>query len=102
LSGAAAHFRWSGDDLLLDLKGKPGARRDAFGRLVQGRLTMHIAAVAADGRATAHLLGFLARAFGVPRSGVELVYGQASVLKRVRVHAPRLLPPEAGVTPRRS
>jgi uncharacterized protein (TIGR00251 family) len=102
LNETGAHFRWAGDDLLLDLKGKPGARRDAFGRVMQGRLSVHIAAVAADGQATARLLAFLAEAFGVPRSAVELVYGQASVHKQVRVRSPRRLPPAAGVTPHRS
>jgi uncharacterized protein (TIGR00251 family) len=97
-----AHFRWEGEDLLLSLKGKPGARREAFGRVMQGRLAVHVAAVAADGRATARLLEFLAQAFGVPKSAVELLYGPASVNKQVRVHAPQRLPPQACVTPRRS
>ena len=95
----APHFRWVGADLLLDIQGKPGARRDAFGRIAGGRLALQVAAVAEGGKATARLLAFLAEEFGVAKSAVELVYGLASVKKQVRIHAPRRLPPQAGVTP---
>jgi uncharacterized protein (TIGR00251 family) len=97
--GEPAHYRWVGEDLLLEIQGKPGARRDAFGRIAGGRLAVQIAAVAEGGKATARLLGFLAEAFDVPKSAVEIVYGAASVKKQVRVRAPKRLPPEAGVTP---
>lgn len=95
---ARSHFRWDGDDLLLDLRGQPGARRDAFVRVAEGRLVVQIAAVAVDGKASARLLAFLAREFGVAKSAVELVYGLASVNKRVRVTAPVRLPDAAEVS----
>lgn len=97
----APHFRWVGDDLLLDIQGKPGARRDAFGRVAGGRLAVQVAAVAEGGKATARLLAFLAEEFGVAKSAVELVYGLASVKKQVRIRSPRQLPPQAQVTPPR-
>lgn len=96
------HYRWQGEDLWLELQGKPGARRDAFGRVMGGRLQVLIAAQPEDGRATARMIGFLAEAFGVPRSAVALRYGQASPKKGVTVHAPRRLPADAAVTPRSS
>lgn len=95
----APHFRWVGADLLLDIQGKPGARRDAFGRIAGGRLAVQVAAVAEGGKATARLLAFLAGEFGVAKSAVELVYGLASVKKQVLIRAPKKLPPQAGVTP---
>jgi len=97
--GDAPHYRWVGEDLLLEIQGKPGARRDAFGRIAGGRLAVQVAAVAEGGRATARMLGFLADAFDVPKSAVEIVYGAASVKKQVRIRAPRRLPPAAGVAP---
>jgi uncharacterized protein YggU (UPF0235/DUF167 family) len=96
------HYRWDGDVLQLELQGKPGARRDAFGRVMAGRLQVLIAAAPADGKATARMIAFLAEAFGVPRSAVELRYGLASPKKGVAVHAPTRLPAGAGVTPRSS
>ncbi len=101
-AGDAAHYRWDGDGLVLEILGKPGARRDGFVRVAGGRLSVRIAAVAEGGRATARLLAFLADEFGVARSAVELVAGAASPVKRVRVRAPALLPAGAGVRPRRS
>lgn len=97
---APQHWRWQGDDLLLDLQGKPGARRDAFGRVMAGRLQVHVAAAPEDGKATARLLAFLAAEFGVPRAAVELRYGLANPKKAVCIHAPTRLPAEAGVPPR--
>lgn len=98
------HYRWDGEDLLLDLRGKPGARVDRFGAVVEGRLIVQIAAVATDGKATTHLRAFVARAFGVPKSAIEVVYGLTSPLKRLRIKAPKTLPVEAavGVRPRNS
>ncbi len=96
------HFRWAGDALRLELQGKPGARRDAFGRVMAGRLQVHIAAAAEDGKATARLIAFLAEAFDVPRAAVELRYGLASPKKGVTVHSPKRLPADAGITPRNS
>lgn len=96
------HWRWDGDDLLLELQGKPGARRDAFGRVMAGRLQVQIAAAPEDGKATARLIAFLAGQFGVPRAAVELRYGLASPKKGVCIRAPRHLPAEAGIRPRSS
>jgi uncharacterized protein (TIGR00251 family) len=96
----APHWRWDGEDLVLELRAKPGARRDGFGRVAGGRLAVQVASVAEDGRANARLLAFLATAFGVAKSAVELAQGGASPLKRVRVRAPRSLPQAAGVSPR--
>jgi uncharacterized protein (TIGR00251 family) len=95
----APHWRWDGEDLVLELRAKPSARRDAFGRVAGGRLAVQVAAVAEDGRANARLLGFLAAEFGVAKSAVELVQGGANPLKRVRIRAPRNLPQAAGVPP---
>jgi uncharacterized protein (TIGR00251 family) len=97
---ARPHCRWHGADLLLEIQGKPGARRDAFGRVTGGRLAVQIAAVAEGGKATARLLAFLAEQFGVAKTAVELVYGQASPKKGVRVRAPKRLPPGAAIGPR--
>jgi uncharacterized protein (TIGR00251 family) len=95
----ASHYRWQGSDLWLELQGKPGARRDAFGRVMGGRLQVQIAAAPEDGKATARLIAFLAEAFDVPRAAVVLRYGLASPKKGVTVQGPRRMPPEAGIAP---
>lgn len=96
----APHWRWDGEDLRLEIQGKPGARRDAFGRVAGGRLAVQIAAVAEGGKANARLLRFLADAFGVAASAVEIVHGATSPKKQLRIRAPKRLPDAAGVGPR--
>lgn len=96
----APHWRWEGEDLWLELQGKPGARRDGFGRVMGGRLQVLVAAAPEDGKATARLLVFLAEQFGVARADVELRYGLASPKKGVCIRRPRALPADAAVGPR--
>ena len=91
-------YFWEGDVLLLDILAKPGARRDAIGPVHGNRLKIQVAATAESGRATWHMLGFLAAVFGVPRTAIEVVYGARSVRKRVRIRAPKKLP--AGICTR--
>lgn len=95
--GTAPHWHWEGERLHLSLLGKPGARRDAFGRVHDGRLQVQIACVPEDGRATERLLAFLAGQFGVARRSVTLLHGRTSARKAVSIEAPTRLPPEAGV-----
>ncbi|MDA8360829.1 MAG: DUF167 domain-containing protein [Gammaproteobacteria bacterium] len=91
-------YFWDGDVLVLDILGKPGARQDAIGRVQGNKLKIHVAATAESGRATRHMLGFLADAFGVSRTAIEVVFGARSVHKRVRIQSPRNLP--AGIRKR--
>ncbi len=88
----AAFYFWEGETLVLDILARPGARKDAIGAVQAGRLKVQIAATAESGRATRHLLIFLAETFGVPRAAVTLVFGERSARKRVRIMAPRILP----------
>jgi uncharacterized protein (TIGR00251 family) len=50
-----------------------------------GALRVRIAAPPVDSAANEELVRLLARAFGVPPSAVEIISGQASKIKRVRV-----------------
>ena len=99
-------YHWDGDTLVLSILGKPGAPRDAIGKLHGRELKVSVTATPEAGRATDHMLRFLAKEFGVAPRDVELVFGRESVHKQVRVRAPTRLPavfgdPTAGTTPRR-
>jgi uncharacterized protein (TIGR00251 family) len=91
-------WRWDGDDLVLELKIQPGARRDAFAGTLGDRQKVQIQAPATDGRANAHLVVWLAQQFGVSRRAVSIESGLASPLKRVRVAAPLSLPADISRT----
>ena len=96
-----AWYRWDGDDLVLRLRVQPRARRDELAGPRESSYRVRITAPPVDGRANAHLVGFLARVFGVARSAITLEAGETSREKRVRIRAPALTPIEGLQPPRR-
>lgn len=85
--------RREGDDVILVLHAQPGARESAFVGLHGDALKLRLAAPALEGRANRELCRFLAQAFGVPQASVQLLSGEGSRQKRVRITAPREWPP---------
>jgi hypothetical protein len=60
-------------------------RNQIVGAMADGTLKVRIAAAPEQGRANAELCAFLAEHYGVPRSAVTILSGQASARKRVRI-----------------
>jgi uncharacterized protein (TIGR00251 family) len=85
-------YRWENDDLLLTLRVQPKASKDEFAGPMEDAYKVRITAPPVDGKANDHLIRFLAKAFGVPRSRVALVAGTASRRKAVRIQSPQSLP----------
>ena len=93
-------FRWDGEDLILDCHLQPKASKDEFAGLHGERLKIRLTAPPVEGKANAHLLAFLAGAFGVAKSQVSLESGELNRQKRVRIRTPRKLPELPGLTAR--
>lgn len=89
--------RRDGDDLLLSIRVKPGARSDAILGPEADCIRIAIAAAPDRGRATARLLAFLADACDVPARNVVLLSGAFTPMKRVRIIAPRRIPDRFGL-----
>ena len=89
-----AWFRWDGEDLILDCHLQPKASKDEFAGLHGERLKIRLTAPPVEGKANAHLLAFLGKAFGVAKSQVTLESGELNRQKRVRIRAPQKLPAE--------
>ena len=89
-----AWFRWDGEDLVLDCHLQPKASKDEFAGLHGERLKIRLTAPPVEGKANAHLLAFLGKAFGVAKSLVVLESGELNRQKRVRIRAPQKLPAE--------
>ncbi|NLO80835.1 MAG: YggU family protein [Xanthomonadaceae bacterium] len=85
-------FEHQDGDLLLRLRIQPRAAKDEL-IWQDGRLRLRITAPPVDGKANAHLCAYLAKLFGVPRGQVELLSGETSRDKRVRIRKPRKFPP---------
>ncbi|MEO8024048.1 DUF167 family protein [Polaromonas sp.] len=85
-------FVWDGDVLVLNILGKPSASRDAIGKPKGTQLKVSVTAAPQAGKATDHMLRFLAPLFGVAVSDIEVVFGQENVNKQLRIRAPKKLP----------
>ena len=94
---AAGWYRWDGADLILQVRAQPRAGRDEWLEPRGDRIGVRIAAPPVEGKANDHLRQFLAGLFGVAKNRVTLLAGDSSRDKRLRVAAPRRLPP--GIEP---
>lgn len=90
-------YQWDGDDLILDCHLQPKASRDEFAGLHGERLKIRLTAPPVEGKANAHLLAFLGKAFGVAKSRVILESGELNRQKRVRILSPAKLPPSLSI-----
>lgn len=89
--------RWEGDELILRLRVQPKASKDAFaGPYGDDEYKVTLTAAPVDGKANAHLLKFVAKAFGLPRSRVTLESGAHSRSKCLRLKSPKQLPISMG------
>lgn len=84
---------WEGDTLVLNVLGTPGASRDAIGKPKGSQLRISVTTTPRWGRATDHMVRFLAQEFGVAASDIEVVFGRFNVNKQLRIKSPRNLPP---------
>ena len=91
-----SYFRWDGEDLILDCHLQPKASKDEFAGLHGERLKIRLTAPPVEGKANAQLQAFLAKAFGVAKSQVSLE-NELNRQKRLRIHAPKSLPPLPGL-----
>ena len=85
-------FAWDGDTLVVNILGKPSSKRDAIGKPLGTQLKVSVTASPEGGRATDHMLRFLAPLFGVTVAQIEVVFGQTNVNKQLRIKAPQKFP----------
>jgi uncharacterized protein (TIGR00251 family) len=85
-------FAWEDDVLVLNVLGKPSAARDAIGKPKGTQLKISVTAAPVNGKATDHMVRFLAPLFGVAVNDIEVVFGRENVNKQLRITAPKKLP----------
>ncbi len=83
---------WDGDVLVLNVLGTPSAKQDAIGKPKGKQLKISVTAAPVAGRATDHMVKFLAGIFGVSSKDIEVVFGRMNVNKQLRITAPKQLP----------
>jgi uncharacterized protein (TIGR00251 family) len=85
-------FGWDGDTLVVNILGKPSASKDNIGKPYGQQLKVSVTAKPVAGRATDHMVRFLAPHFGVTAADIEVVFGRMNVNKQLRIKAPQQLP----------
>jgi uncharacterized protein len=84
---------WDGEVLVLNILGQPSAKQDAIGKIKGKQLKVSVTAAPVAGKATDHMVRFLAEKFGVAVSDIEVVFGRFNVNKQLRIKSPKKLPP---------
>ncbi|MDD5052568.1 MAG: DUF167 family protein [Sulfuricurvum sp.] len=85
-------YQWEGDVLVLNVLGTPSAKRDVIGKPKGNQLKISVTEAPVRGKATDHMVAFLAKEFGISPSAIEVVYGRMNVNKQLRIRAPKSLP----------
>ena len=85
-------YRWEDTDLILNLRIQPRAAQDEFVGPYGNSLKIRLTAPPVDGKANEYLCVFLGEQFGVAKSQVTVLSGNANRNKRVRISSPRRLP----------
>jgi hypothetical protein len=83
---------WDGETLVLNVLGQPSAKQDAIGKAKGKQLKISVTAAPVAGRATDHMVRFLAKEFGVTTSDIEVVFGRYNIDKQLRIQSPKNLP----------
>lgn len=81
-----------GDTLVLNVLGTPSAGCDAIGQPKGKQLRISVTATPVAGRATDHMVRYLAGEFGVTPDAIEVVFGRYNINKQLRIRAPQALP----------
>ena len=89
-------YAWDGDILILNVLGTPGAKHDAIGKVKGNQLKISVTKPPEAGKATDHMVRFLAAEFAVATADIAVVFGRTHINKQLRIKAPKKLP--AGIT----
>lgn len=70
---ARSFFYWDSGTLVLNILGKPSAKQGAIGKPKGYQLKVSVTAAPRAGKATDHMVRFLAEKFGVATGDIEVV-----------------------------
>jgi len=91
-------YQWNNRELILNCRIQPKANKDCFAGIKDEYLKICITAPPVDGKANKHLIKFLSKQFKAPQNNIRILLGQNSRDKRIRITAPKQLPPELKIT----
>jgi uncharacterized protein (TIGR00251 family) len=83
---------WDGDTLILNVLGTPDAKQDVIGKVKGNQLKISVTEAPRAGKATDHMVRFLAKEFDVSTADIVVVFGRMNINKQLRIKAPKKLP----------
>ncbi len=83
---------WDDETLVLNILGKPSAKQDVIGKAKGNQLKISVTATPVGGKATDHMVRFLAKEFDVTNADIEVVFGRFNVNKQLRIKSPKKFP----------
>jgi len=92
------HYSWQGKDLILRCHLQPKASSDEIVGIHGDRLKLRITAPPIDGKANEHIVKWLSKLFGVPKSDIEILQGELGRQKTLRIRSPKILPEGAEIS----
>ncbi|MDD5405707.1 MAG: DUF167 family protein [Sulfurovaceae bacterium] len=81
-----------GDILVLNVLGTPAAKRDHIGKPKGNQLQISVTEKPIRGKATDHMVKYLAKEFNVSANDIEVVFGRYNINKQLRIKKPKKLP----------
>ena len=84
-------YAWDGDELVLNVLGTPGAKRDKILSPRGNELKISVKVAPEQGKATEYMIKFLAKTFGVKKTDIRVVFGQTTINKQFRIKNPTKL-----------
>ncbi|MCI4442509.1 MAG: DUF167 domain-containing protein [Lentimicrobium sp.] len=78
-------YAWDEDILVLNILGTPAAKRDVIGKVKGNQLKVSVTESPRAGKATDHMVRFLAKEFQVSTKDIEVVFGRFNVNKQLRI-----------------
>ena len=78
-------FTEKGDDLIFNVRVVPRASKSEIVGDLDGALKIRIASPPVDGAANAELIKVLAKKFNVSKSAIEILSGQTSKTKQIKI-----------------
>ncbi len=85
-------YRWEDDVLHLFMRVQPKASKNEFAEVLEDRIKVRITAPPVDGKANEAILKFMAKAFGVAKSAIEIASGETGRNKHLLIQSPTKLP----------
>ncbi|BAO45513.1 DUF167 domain-containing protein [Thiolapillus brandeum] len=89
---SSSWYRTDGEDLLLFIRVQPRSSKDGFAEVMENVRKLRIKAAPVDGKANNHLIRYLSKRLGIPKSRIQVETGHTSRNKRIRLKGLHKLP----------